>query len=307
MNPKTYTSLSALALIVLLATSCIRQGEDPCPTGAARLHLYVEKFRNRSQDPLSDREPVFSARVGHLRYYLYHEEELRHPERIVDLFPDETSPCYDIDLTGLDYGDYRIVIVANSTRAALGGDPVSAHNLVITYPGVADTEDFFTAVFDFRVSEEAVRDYEIGLLRTQGVVRYTFRNMPQDVSAFEIVMENVATQKWVTGDYMLPYQALRRYDLVVPLTRQSAAGDTEAYVIGTFPTLADEHTTYTLRLYAGGEQTPFRTQRIVDNLRVERNQLLDITTIFNQGDISFLINVDSDWDGSTPGGGSELD
>ena len=46
---------------------------------------------------------------------------------------------------------------------------------------------------------------------------------------------------------------------------------------------------------------------VTDTLRIERNQLLELTTRFKEddfrGDIDFSVDVDTDWDGSNEGGG----
>ena len=194
-------NISIIGILFLFVTlsGCVKDGVEECPAGTVQLHFFVEKFRNKSLNPLDDREAKFCDRVGHIRYYLYKDGTLIR-NQIVDQFQDVGSNCYSLSLPDLEYGDYEMVLVANCTKRALSGDPVKSSNLLLTYPGSSDTEDFFTAVFPFTVNSNEAKEYEVGLLRTHGVVRYTFLNMPSDVYDFEVVMENVGNEKWISGD-----------------------------------------------------------------------------------------------------------
>ena len=62
-----------------------------------------------------------------------------------------------------------------------------------------------------------------------------------------------------------------------------------------------------MKLYAGDETVPVYDRMVTDTLRIERNQLLELTTRFKEddfrGDIDFSVDVDTDWDGSNEGGG----
>jgi len=286
-----------LFLLTLILQSCVKDGMDECPEGDVRIHLFVEKFRNKSQNPLDDYENNFNDVVGQLRYYLYKDKVLKE-QGIIDNFTKAATPSYTFNLSALEYGDYNMVIVANSTKTALSGDAAIADNLVLTYPGCADTEDYFTAVFPFKVNSNEVTEYNVGLLRTHGVIRYTFNNMPSDISDIEVVMQNVSSEKWVTGDYKKVYEASQKY-VIIPLEKKAATDD---YVIGTFPSLTGQKSAYYLQMYRNNEVTPYMRHLITDTLTVTRNQLLDIAVTFNRGEISFEIDLDSKWDGSSDGG-----
>lgn len=290
--------IAGILLLMIVVSGCVKDGLDECPEGNVRLNLFVEKFRNKSQNPLDDREDNFTDRVNHLRYYLYRDNVLRQ-QGIITKFTKATSPSYTFDLTNLEYGDYQMVVVANSNKTALSGDAALSKNLLLTFPGCADTEDYFTSVFPFSVNSNETNEYDVGLLRTHGVIRYTFKNMPSDISDIEVVMRNVSNEKWITGDYMNSYEASRKY-VLIPLAKQSAAED---YVIGTFPSLKGERSAYYLNMYRNNEDTPYLKQMITDTLTVVRNQLLDIAVTFNQGELSFEIDLDSKWEpGSNLGG-----
>ena len=287
-----------LLLLIVFFSGCVKDGEDPCPpAGSVKIDFFVEKFRNQSENPLDDREEDFFSRVNHLRYFIYKDDEL-YDQGIINNFAKATSPSYSFQFTELDYGNYNMVVIANCTKDALSGDPVDASNLLLTFPGCADTEDFFTAVFPFSIESDEVKEYEVGLMRTHGVIRYTFKNMPDDITDMEIVMKNVSQEKWVTGDYMTTCEASRSY-IVIPLGKQAITDD---YIMGTFPTLTNERSTYYLNLYKERSTTPYISQMITDDLIVKRNQLLDIAVTFNDGYLSFEIDLDSDWGGSSSGG-----
>lgn len=293
--------IGVILLSLFILSGCIKDGQEDCPDGTVRLNLYAEKFRNRSQNPLDDREPVFNNIISHLRYYLYRDDILRE-QGLVTNFTKSSADHYAFDFTGLEYGNYKMVIVANSSKTALSGDYALADNLVITYPGALETEDFFTAVFPFTVNSSDPAEYEVGLLRTQGVIRYTFKNMPANISDIEMVMRNVCSEKWVTGDYKKTCEASRRY--IIPLLRQTT---TEDYIVGAFPNLIDQKAAYYLNIYRNRESEPYLRQLITDTLTVIRNQLLDIAVTFNNGNLDFEIDMDSKWDGSSSGGETGLE
>lgn len=294
-----------LILFVCVAYSCnVRDGEDPCPPeeGNVRINLYAEKFQNPSDDPLADRERAFFDRITHIRYYLYKDNAL-YDEQVVATFDNAHTGFYTLNFDNLPVGDYQLVVISNCTGDALTGEPDIADNLVITYPGSADTEDYFTAVFPFTVEAIGWQEYVVGLSRVHGVVRYTFHNLPQDAIAVGVLMENVSSEKWITGDYKEVCQADTRYDMV-PVTRVSVDED---YVLGTFPTPTDERSSFTLSLFREGADDPYISQMIVDTLNIRRNQLLDIEVTYNNGRFDCEIILDSTWDGSNSGGEVGLD
>lgn len=296
--------IAGIVLLLAIVSGCVRSGMDECPDGNVRLNIFVEKFRNKSQNPLDDYEENFTGRVGHLRYFLYKDGVLVGKENVISQFTKAGGPSFPLDLVDLEYGKYNVVIVGNSTKTAFSGDPVLADNLLLTFPGCAETEDFFTAVFPFEVRSNDKKEYQVGLLRTQGVIRYTFKNMPSDISDIEVVMKNVSNEKWITGDYKNACEASQKY-VIIPLTKQNLAeGD---YVIATFPSLQGELSAYHLNMYRNNEETPYMRQMITDTLTVTRNQLLDIAVTFNEGKLDFEIDLDSEWDGSLPGGETGLE
>ena len=293
-----YMNKIVALFFVLLLTGCIKDGEELCPPEPkVKLHFFAEKFRNASQNPLDDREDIFCDRVTHLRYFLYKDNQLIE-NKVIDNLKDKSSNCFSLSYDNLAYGNYKMVVVANAVNTLLEGDQSNADNLYIAYPGFSNTEDYFTAVFPFTVNSDEAKEYEVGLLRAHGVIRYTFDNLPSDITGVEVVMTNVHSEKWVTGDYKKACEANHTFIMKSGLRAETDGN----FVIGTFPTPANERSAYQMNLYRNGEDAPYFSQVISDTLTVVRNQLLEIATTFNEGNVSFEVVLDSDWDGSLPGG-----
>jgi len=295
------TKIMAILSFIIVFSSCVKDGETECPV--VRLHFFAEKFQNKSQNPLDDREERFCDRIKHVRYFLYKDGQLTE-EKIVDTFDNTSSNCFTLEYSDLPAGNYEAVVVGNSTKTAFSGDPVQPANLLITHPGCMENEDYFTAVFPFTVNSGESKEYEVGLLRAQGVVRYTFVNMPVNISDFEVFMTNVGLEKWVTADYKKSMEVTRRFSMV-PATRQ---GVDEQYVIGSFPTVKDQRSAFSLNLYRDGEQAPYFSRMITDTVNVVRNQLVDIVTTFGDGgNVNFEVILDNTWNGSLPGAIVEME
>lgn len=294
-----------LGLFSILFSSCIKDGEIPCPEEKVTFLFYAEKFQNKSQIALDDREDKFCDRIQHVRYYLYKDNVLIE-EKEVNKFNDTQASCFTLEYTGLVPGSYELIAVGNSTRTALGGDPVKASNLVLTYPGYADTEDYFYSVFPFTVKAEEVKTYEVGLSRAHGVVRYRFINLPDDVAGIGVMVKNVGTEKWITGDFTNAFEAGYQYAINKIATRQEVIDLDNDYIIGTFPSPTDENSSFHLSLFRDGQQEPYFSQMIADTLAVTRNQLIDIITTFNGDEVNFEVVLDNVWDGSHLGGIGEV-
>jgi len=297
-----YIKIFGVLLGILSLSSCVKDGETLCPEGQIKLNFYAEKFQNKSQNPLDDKEEVFADRIGHIRYYLYKDGKLIE-DKVYDKFTN--GDHFSLTYQNLDYGKYEAVVVANSKKTSLTGDPVKSANLLLTYPGYANTEDFFTAVFPFTVNSTESKEYEVGLLRAHGVVRYTFVNMPADLSDVEVAVKNVRNEKWVTGDYADICEANHKYATLQVVTRQSIA-DTQGFVLGTFPTPTNEKSQYYMSLYRQGEENSYYSTMITDTLSIPRNQLVDIIATFNDGNVGFEVQLDNEWDGSVLGGIGEV-
>ena len=83
---------------------------------------------------------------------------------------------------------------------------------------------------------------------------------------------------------------------------RSAAEDTRRRVVHA----RHVRTSWRLRLY-GEDDAPLYDRVVTDTLRIECNQLIELTARFKEGDfqeeIEFSVNVDTTWDGANEGGG----
>ncbi|MCC8172450.1 MAG: hypothetical protein LIP00_11865 [Parabacteroides sp.] len=298
-------------LSLLSLGACINETLDPCPpepgnppeTGHVKIDLYVEKFRNASDDPLASREAAFNLRLQDICYYLYQGDRLIGQGVVNDLSA-YSAPAYVFDFSSLAWGDYTLVAMSNCQAAGvLTGTGADRNEFMLHYPGADSTADFFTCVFPFTVNCNCEQTFEAALQRAHGVVRSRFVNLPGNITAAEVTLDRVYGQKTVCGDYGGdPIEATRHFR-ITPVTR-AAAPD---YVTGTFSTVAGQHSTYRLRLYAGDSAEPVFDRAIPDTLQIERNQLTEITTTFHtdaqEHIVSFEVTFDTGWDGTTEGSG----
>ena len=290
-----------LFLSVLLFAGCIRETLDPCPTGDVKINIYVEKFRAVTHNYRTDMEASFNTRIKDIHYFLFKEDALIEEGRIADCSPYTAGP-YTFERHGLDFGDYCLAVVSNCS-AYVGGNKIS--DLFFMYAGVDNKEDYFAVCFPFTVDCDCESEYNTYLERAHGVIRYTFNNIPQDMSGIEVTMTNVADKKMIDGDYSGRVAVTKR----IPMGEQDRAERANkdlALVLGTFPTAVDTRSAYRLRLYRSGEEQPWYDKTVTDTLTVRRNQLLEIAANFI-GDIpNFKVLINTAWDGSNWGGGTDI-
>lgn len=300
------TKIITLLLCLLSLGGCINETLDACPpepgnppeTGHAKINLYVEKFRNASADPLAAREDAFNLRLQDICYYLYQGDRLIGQGVADDLTP-YSAPAYVFDFPSLAWGDYTLVAMSNCrAEGLLSGTGADRNEFMLHYPGADTTGDYFTCVFPFTVDCNCELSFDAALQRAHGVVRSRFVNLPGNITAAEVTLDRVYGQKTVCGDYGGdPVTATHRFG-IAPVTR-AAAPD---YVIGTFPTVAGQHSTYRLKLYAGDSGEPVFDREIPDTLQIARNQLTEITTTFHtdaqEHIVSFEVTFDTGWDGA---------
>lgn len=287
--------------ICFILAGCIKEDLDPCPLGRVKVNVYAEKFQNFSENAMDNVEGSIKDRIRHLRYYLYREGKMEQ-KGIVSDWSAVNGAFYALTWEGLEWGDYELILVGNSTKNALSGDENIADNLVLTYPGNELTEDYFAAVLPFTVNCDCELEFNTALSRLQSVVRYTFKNIPADLTDIEVEMSRLATKKYITGSYEGEGSAVKKY-AVLPVRAETAAG----FIIGTFPTLMDTKAVLNMKLYRNHEVEPYYNQVVTDTLKVKRNQLLDIITTFSDGKIDFEVRIDGSWDGFAPGGDTEIE
>lgn len=300
------TKITVFLLSILFLASCINEDLDPCPPeqGNIKINLYVEQFQNKSEDPLASREAAFNQRLHYLCYYLYKGDTLMQ-QRIVDDLTPNTPPAYVFEWNNLDFGDYTLVVIGNTdAEGVLEGSGDTRSNLILHYPGVDTTDDFFSCTFPFRVDCNCTEELDAGLKRVHGVLSSRFVNLPANVTAIEVTLDGVSGRKTVCGDYDGdPITVTKRYAV-----RPTVDGALPAYVLGTFPTQPGRSSVYHVRLYTAGSDTPIFDKDITNDIQIRRNQLVEITTTFaKDGTFTFEISLDKDWEGTISGGGTVVD
>lgn len=290
-----------LFLSILLFAGCIHESLDPCPVGDVKVNIYVEKFQAVTHNYDTDMEAAFNTRIQDIHYFLFKDNALIEEGRISDC-SSYTSPPYTFQRQGLEFGDYCLAIVSNCSAYVGGNAPA---DLFFTYAGVDNKEDYFAVCFPFTVDCDCQTEYNAYMERTHGVIRYTFSNVPSDISGIEMTMTNVGNKKLIDGDYSGQMEAIKRIP-VNAVTRAVAENNDITVTLGTFPTTTGMRSAYRLRLFKHGGEEPWYDNTVTDTLTVRRNQLLSIDTRFTEGALSFDISVDTAWDGSIPGGETDV-
>lgn len=290
-----------LFLSVLLFAGCIHESLDPCPVGDVKVNIYVEKFQAVTHNYDTDMEVAFNTRIQDIHYFLFKDNALIEEGRIADC-SSYMSPPYTFQRQGLEFGDYCLAIVSNCSAYVGGSAPA---DLFFTYAGVDNKEDYFAVCFPFTVDCDCQTEYNAYMERTHGVVRYTFSNVPADISGIEMTMTNVGNKKLIDGDYSGQMEVTKRVP-VSAVTRAVTDNNDITVTLGTFPTTTGMRSAYRLRLYKNGGREPWYDGTVTDTLTVRRNQLLNIATRFTEGTSPFEVSVNTTWDGSISGGGTDV-
>lgn len=295
-------TIALLFISLLLCTGCIRETLEECPVGGVKIQVYVEKFQTVTHNYRTDMEPSFQTRIKDIHYLLFKENVLIEEGRIDDCSP-FSEPFYTFQRGDLEFGEYCLALVSNC-KAFVGGN--TPDDLFLTYAGVDNKEDHFATCFPFTVNCDCQVDYNVYLERTHGVVRFTFSDIPEYMSEIEMTMTNLGNKKAIAGAYSGQTEVTKRIP-VGSFFRTENPDNTLTVVMGTFPTATDKRSAYRLRLYKNGEEDPWYNETVTDTLNVRRNQLLDISTRFKGGIPSFQVLIDTAWDGSIQGGGTDIE
>nr|WP_278499242.1 hypothetical protein [Alistipes onderdonkii] len=171
----------------------------------------------------------------------------------------------------------------------------------IVYQGEKNGDDHFRADVPFEVTCPCRNEFEAVLQRVHGITRFRFENIPARIASVEVVLDNVGQRMPLCGEPDLACEVSKCVPAAQLRTR--AAG---SFTLGTFCTLPGVRTSWRLRLY-GEDDAPLYDRVVTDTLRIECNQLIDLTARFEEGDfrgeIEFSVDVDTTWDGANEGGG----
>lgn len=287
-----------LVLGLALSTACIEEDLDACPPdgGALAITLRVEKFQARPPFEPDDLEEDFAARIHSLDYLLYADQRLIEQGTIADLQPADRGG-YLLRRDALPFGSYRLAVAANVTPQMMTGSTAAPEQYYIVYQGSA-ADDHFRGDLSFEVTCPCRNEFKTVLRRVHGVTRFRFENLPAEVSAVEVSLDNVGERIPLAGEPDKACTVTRRMEAEALRARSDGA-----FVLGTFSTLPGMKTTWRLRLYAADGGAPVYDRVVTDTLTIERNQLRELAARFNDSTIEFSVTVDTSWDGSNDGGG----
>lgn len=295
-----------LALLCLLgAASCIEEDLDACPPagGNVAVTLRAEKFRARPPYAPDELEEDFAARIHSLDYLLYADGRLIEQGRLYPVASQGGSYLFRHDT--LPFGSYRLAIAANVSPGMMTGSMDAPELYCIAYQGVRNTADHFRADLPFDVTCPVRNEFDAVLLRVHGVTRFRFENLPEEITAVEVSLDNVGERMPLCGD---PDQSCAVTERVPAASLRTRAQG--SFTLGTFSTLPGVRSSWRLKLYGEDPAEPLYDRLVTDTLRIECNQLIDLTARFSGPDftdgIQFAVDVDTSWDGSNEGGGGEI-
>ena len=145
------TQLTGILLMLVTLTSCVKETLKECPTGNVRIDLYVEKFQTNSAAPTEDAEEIFNQRIQVLNCVLYKDHKYVMDTTISDVSM-ASQPYFTIFLPDLDFGNYEMVVIANSDPTLLKGDFHIPGDRNISYPGVDKMKDLFATNLEFTLN-----------------------------------------------------------------------------------------------------------------------------------------------------------
>lgn len=293
-----------LALFCMLNTAaCIEEDLDACPPegGGFAVTLRVEKFRTRPPYAPEDLEEDFAVRIHSLRYLLYGDGRLIE-EGSLDDIASAGGGSYVFRHDTVPFGAYRLAFVANASPRVITGRKDAPELCYIAYQGENGGDDHFRGDLTFDVTCPYRNEFEAVLRRVHGVTRFRFENVPADITAIEVSLDNVGERMPLCGDPDRACEVSKQVRTADLATRASGS-----CTLGTFSTLPGCKSAWRMKLYAGNDTEPVYNRMVTDTLRIECNQLIDLTARFKEddfrGEIEFTVDVDTTWDGSNEGGG----
>lgn len=295
--------IPVMLLCLASAVSCIEEDLDACPPegGGVAVTLRAEKFQTRPPYGPDDFERSFGRRVHSLHYLLYADGRLIEQGTLPDVQA-AGGETYVFRHDPLPFGTYRVVFVANATAGMMAGNPEVPENYYVIYQGEGKGDDHFRADLPFEVTCPCSNEFEAVLQRIHGVARFRFERVPAEITAIEVSLDQVGERIPLAGEPDRSCTAEKRVAVADWATRSDGE-----FTLGTFSTMPGSRSSWRLKLYGEDKTVPVYDRLVTDTLRIERNQLLDLTTRFTEddfrGDIDFSVDVDTTWDGSNEGGG----
>lgn len=301
MKRLSYISFALFGLMA--AVSCVEEDLNACPPegGGVTVALRVEKFQTRPPYGPSDLEESFGKRIHSLDYLLYADGRLLEQGSLEDV-GSTAGDSYLFRHNPLPFGTYRLAFVANTSASMMTGSTDAPESRFIVYQGENAGDDHLRADLPFEVTCPCSNEFETVLQRVHGVTRFRFENVPADVTAIEVSLDNVGERIPLSGEPDRPCEVIKRVG-TADMTSKAAG----LFTLGTFSTLPGTKSSWRLKLYAENDAVPVYEHLVTDTLRIERNQLLELKVRFKDtdfnGEVEFSVDIDTTWDGSNEGGG----
>lgn len=290
-----------------------------CEQGFVRVNVYVERFlgdldvmpfqgvspltvRSQQYEATSEKG-LFGERIKTLSYYLYRDNILVEQGEVDDI-EGIGNPHYVFERADLPHGDYHLVLMGNCTEKEMKSGFDDPMLITLSYQeNDDDRNDCFMDCFEFSVNDNGEAEYDTQLKRVHGVVRYTFNDVDPDIKTIEVTMDGLTSTGCVAGTYSDDYTFVRRIAVNQPAPLGRADGDevellpNEPTVVGLFPTTDTRNSTWSVKVYREDGETEYYSGQVSDNVRVIRNDLLDLTATFVNGKILFYVDMDLVWEG----------
>ena len=293
------TQLTGILLMLVTLTSCVKETLKECPTGNVRIDLYVEKFQTNSAAPTEDAEEIFNQRIQVLNCVLYKDHKYVMDTTISNVSM-ASQPYFTIFLPDLEFGNYEMVVIANSDPTLLKGDFHIPGDRNITYPGVDKMKDLFATNLEFTLNCNCTEKFQAKLRRLEGVIHLSFRNLPTDIQEAEVTIHGVNSNLGIDG-YTQSIDVIRRFPMNI-LTGSRDPGMS----IGVFPTTKGSPATFRLKLFKDSGNVAVYDEVAKEPLNIVRNQLVELLIEFSNGNLSFEIKIDTLWEDLINGGEIEV-
>lgn len=297
--------IPVLAACMATGVSCIEEKLNACPPegGSVEIRLRVEKFQARTPYTPDELEADFGARVHSLCYLLYADGRFIEQGELSDTRA-AGADTYVFRHDPLPFGQYRLAFAANTSARALAGKPDAPELCYIPYRDDGSNDDYFRSDLWFEVACPIRNQFDAVLQRVHGVTRFRMENIPADIVAAEVTLDNVGQLMPLCGDPEVTCEVTER----IPVADNTRAAC--SCTLGTFCTPPHVRTSWRLKLYGRDGGAPVYDRVVTDTLRIECNQLIDLKARFKDadftGDIEFTVDIDTTWDGSNDGGGGDV-
>lgn len=295
------TKFTGILFLFLALTGCVKETLDKCPEGNVKINLYAEKFQTNSAGATEDKEDVFNKRIQYLHCILYKDNTYVLDTVIPDL-SEAGGDAYTLFFPKLEFGDYQLVTIGNSTPDAMSGDLHIPGDLTLLYLGADQTEDLFASALNFTVDCDCVQEFSTKLRRLLGVVRCRISNIPDNATEAEVIIHGANSKLGKESTYSQATDVSRR--VTVERTDGNKTKDLDI-ILGTFPTSPQQPASYELKLYSAGNTTLF-DQVMTTDVHIVRNQLIELVTDFSDGNFRFEIIVNGKWEDYINGGEVEI-